>query len=179
MDYLNNCIFIDEAAFHINMKRTVPWSKIGSHAEVVIPKTRAKTATILGAISSYGVINVKVRKPRAVNQNKKRKAGGGKAVINTQSRGGTVTGHDFNFICDTMDVLDKHEKFKDCYIVMDNLLIHKNANIEKEINRRGFGCEYLPPYSPELNPIEQFWSVCKSKMKRRTLARRNVIFKNT
>ncbi|KAG1266388.1 hypothetical protein G6F65_014071 [Rhizopus arrhizus] len=59
MDYLSNCIFIDEAAFHINMKRTVAWSKIGSRAEVVIPKTRAKTTTILGAISPYGVINVK------------------------------------------------------------------------------------------------------------------------
>ena len=92
MDYLSNCIFIDEAAFHINMKRNVAWSKIGSRAEVVIPKTRAKTMTILGAISPYGVINVKVRKPRAVKQNKKRKSGGGKAVINTQSRGGTVTG---------------------------------------------------------------------------------------
>ncbi|KAG0743707.1 hypothetical protein G6F57_006373 [Rhizopus arrhizus] len=73
IDYLSNCIFIDEAAFHIGMKRTVAWSKIGSRAEVVMPKTRAKTTTILGAISPYGVINVKVRKPRAVNQNKKRR----------------------------------------------------------------------------------------------------------
>ncbi|KAG0841955.1 hypothetical protein G6F17_009019 [Rhizopus arrhizus] len=169
MDYLSSCIFINEAAFHINMKRTVAWSKIGSRAEVVMPKTRAKTTTILGAISPYGVINVKVRKPRAVNQNKKRKSGGGKAVINTQSRDSTVTGHYFNFICDIMDVLDKHEEFKDCYIVMDNAPIHKNADIEKEINRRGYGCVYLPPYSPELNPIEQFWSVCKSKMKREEL----------
>ncbi|KAG1098298.1 hypothetical protein G6F40_011979 [Rhizopus arrhizus] len=126
--------------------------------EIRQPKTRAKTTTILGAISPYGVINVKVRKPRAVNQNKKRKAGGS-----------TVTGHYFNFICDTMDVLDKHEEFKDCYIVMNNAPTHKNADIEKEINRRGYGCIYPPPYSPELNPIEQFWSVCKSKMKREEL----------
>ncbi|KAG1150494.1 hypothetical protein G6F37_001356 [Rhizopus arrhizus] len=120
MDYLCNCIFIDEAAFHINMKRTVAWSKIGSRTEIVMPKARAKTTTILEAISPYGVINVKVRRPRVVNQNKKRKAGGGKAVINTQSRGGTVTGHYFNFICGAMDALDKREKFKDCYIETDN-----------------------------------------------------------
>jgi hypothetical protein len=158
MDYLSNCIFINEAAFHINMKRTVAWSKIGSRAELIIPKTRAKTTTILGAISLYGVINVKARKPRAVNQNKKRKAGGS-----------TVTGHYFNFICDTMDVLDKHKELKDCCIVMDKAPIHKNADIEKEINRWRYGCVYLPPYYPELNPIEQFWSVCKSKMKREEL----------
>ena len=58
---------------------------------------------------------------------------GGKAIINTQSRGGIVTGHYFNFICDTMSLLDKHEEFKDCYIVMDNAPIHKNADIEKEM----------------------------------------------
>lgn len=29
------------------------------------------------------------------------------------------------------------------------------------MEKRGYGCIYLPPlYSPELNPIEQFWSVC-------------------
>ncbi|KAG1137149.1 hypothetical protein G6F37_011656 [Rhizopus arrhizus] len=159
MDYLSSYIFIDEAAFHINMIKTVAWSKISSRAEVVIPKTRPKTTTILGAISPYGAINVKVRKPRAVNQIKKRKAEGGKAVINTQSRGGTVTGHYFNFICDTIDVLDKHEELKDCCIVMNNTPIHKNADIEKEVNRWGYGCVYLSPYSLELNPIEQFWSV--------------------
>ncbi|KAG1552332.1 hypothetical protein G6F47_008924 [Rhizopus delemar] len=154
IDYLSNCIFIDEATFHINMKRAVAWSKIGSRAEVVITKSRAKSTTIFEATSPYGAINVKVRKPRAVNPNKKRKAGGGKAVINTQSRSGTVTGHYFNFICDTMDALDKHEEFKDCYIVMDSAPIYKNADIEKEMNRRAYSCVYLPLYSPELNPIK-------------------------
>ncbi|EIE75442.1 hypothetical protein RO3G_00146 [Rhizopus delemar RA 99-880] len=113
-----------------------------------MPKTRAKTTTILEAIFPYGVISVKVRGPRAVNQNKKRKTGGG-----------TVIGHYFNFICDTMDILDEHEEFKVCYIVMDNVPIHKNTDTEKEINRRGYGRVYLSPHSPELNPIEQFWSV--------------------
>lgn len=27
-------------------------------------------------------------------------------------------------------------------------------------------CVYLPPYSPELNPIEQFWSLVKNRVKR-------------
>ena len=68
-----------------------------------------------------------------------------------------------------MDVLDKHKEFKECYIVVDNAPIHKNADIEKEINRRGYGYVHLPPYSPKLNSIEQFWSVCKSKMKKEEL----------
>lgn len=51
MDYLRNCVFIDEATFHVIMKRSVAWSKKGERAVVVVPKTRAKTTTILGAIS--------------------------------------------------------------------------------------------------------------------------------
>lgn len=50
MDYDSNFVFIDEPAFHINLKRTMTYSKKGTRAEVVQPPTRAKTTTILGAI---------------------------------------------------------------------------------------------------------------------------------
>jgi transposase len=33
------------------------------------------------------------------------------------------------------------------------------------VTERGYECIYLPPYSPELNPIEQFWSIVKNKVK--------------
>ncbi|CEG70057.1 hypothetical protein RMATCC62417_06023 [Rhizopus microsporus] len=82
---------------------------------------------------------------------------------------GTVTGHYFNFIASTLDILDKREKFKGNYIVMDNAPIHTAEDIEKYVVGRGYGCVHLPPYSPELNPIEQFWSVVKSKLKRQKL----------
>jgi transposase len=72
-----------------------------------------------------------------------------------------------------MDVLDKDEQFKGHYIVMNNAPIHNNSDIEKEINRRGYGCIYLPPYS-------QFWSVCKKQNEeRRAVERRDTVFKNT
>lgn len=168
LDFTSNCIFIDEAAFHINMKRSVAWSKKGTRAVVVVPKTRAKTTTILGAISPYGVVNIKVRRPRVLIPSKKRKTAGSVQAAGN-AKGGTVTGHYFNFIASTLDILDKHEQFKGNYIVMDNAPIHKNADIRKYIEQRGYGCVYLPAYSPELNPIEQFWSVCKSKIKREEL----------
>lgn len=52
---------------------------------------------------------------------------------------------------------------------MDNAPIHINEDIKSFIKGRGYRCIYLPPDSPELNPIEQFWSVCKSKLKRERL----------
>ena len=45
-----------------------------------------------------------------------------------------------------------------CYLVMDNALIHTNSGTRKMIDNRGYKCVYLPPYSPFLNPIEEFWS---------------------
>ncbi|CEI98319.1 hypothetical protein RMCBS344292_12430 [Rhizopus microsporus] len=41
-----------------------------------------------------------------------------------------------------------------------------SENIAKYIESRGYHCVYLPSYLSELNPIEQFWSVVKSKVKR-------------
>ncbi|CEP20029.1 hypothetical protein [Parasitella parasitica] len=76
MDYLSNCVFIDEAAFHINMKRSVAWSKVGTRAVVKVPKTRAKAITILGATSAFGVVNIKVRQPRVMPASKIRKTMG-------------------------------------------------------------------------------------------------------
>lgn len=52
---------------------------------------------------------------------------------------------------------------------MDNAPIHTLDNIRKSIKSRGYGCVYFLPYSPELNLIEQFWSVIKSKLKRKKL----------
>ncbi|KAG2191662.1 hypothetical protein INT47_008600 [Mucor saturninus] len=178
IDYQSNCVFIDEAAFHVNLKRTMAWSKKGERAIVETPITRAQTTTILGAISPHGIINVKVRRPYQ-SVSKKRK------LLKTPSTTsdstgpikttGTVTGHYFNFIASTLNVLDQHEQFKGFYIVMDNVPIHKNVDIERYIVNRGYGCVYLPPYSPELNPIEQFWSVVKSKLKREKLLEKETL----
>lgn len=55
IDYISNCVFIDEAVFQINMKRTFAWSKVGARAVVKEPKTRAKTTTILGATSAQAL----------------------------------------------------------------------------------------------------------------------------
>lgn len=72
MDYMTNCVFIDEAAFHVNLRRTQAWSSIGSNANVKVLTARANTLTILGAISTRGVIKISLRKP--IPPSKKKKA---------------------------------------------------------------------------------------------------------
>lgn len=47
-------------------------------------------------------------------------------------------------------------------IVMDNASFHKNRCIAKLLNRHDQLILWLPPYSPDLNPIENKWGQVKS-----------------
>lgn len=51
-------------------------------------------------------------------------------------------------------------------VVMDNLKAHKVAGVEEAITATGARVEYLPPYSPDLNPIEKCWSKIKTFLRR-------------
>lgn len=58
-------------------------------------------------------------------------------------------------------------------VIMDNLPGHKVAGIKELIEAHGAKLIYLPPYSPDLNPIEKCWSKIKTylrKAKARTRA---------
>ena len=50
-------------------------------------------------------------------------------------------------------------------VVMDNLAPHKAPGVREEIEAVGAGVRYLPPYSPDLNPIENLWSKVKGKLR--------------
>jgi len=51
-------------------------------------------------------------------------------------------------------------------VVMDNATPHKVAGIEDIITGVGASIWYLPPYSPDLNPIENMWSKIKSALRK-------------
>ena len=48
---------------------------------------------------------------------------------------------------------------------MDNLSAHKVAGIEDAIRATGASLLYLPPYSPDLNPIEQVFAKLKALLR--------------
>lgn len=50
-------------------------------------------------------------------------------------------------------------------VVMDNLSAHKVSGVRELIEARGARLLYLPPYSPDLNPIEQAWSKIKQVLR--------------
>lgn len=60
---------------------------------------------------------------------------------------------------------------KNDIVVMDNLPAHKVSGVQESIDEVGARLIYLPPYSPDYNPIEKMWSKVKSilrKMKARS-----------
>jgi transposase len=50
-------------------------------------------------------------------------------------------------------------------VVMDNLSSHKVAGVRERIQACGASLLYLPPYSPDLNPIEKAWSKLKTGLR--------------
>lgn len=50
-------------------------------------------------------------------------------------------------------------------VIMDNASIHKSPRVRQLIEDAGCKLIYLPPYSPDLNPIETFWANMKKWIK--------------
>ena len=51
-------------------------------------------------------------------------------------------------------------------VIMDNLRVHKAQGIIEAIEATGAKLLYLPPYSPDFNPIEKMWSKIKAHLRK-------------
>jgi transposase len=51
-------------------------------------------------------------------------------------------------------------------VICDNLPAHKVADVQALIEARGATLKYLPPYSPDLNPIEQVFAKLKALLRK-------------
>jgi transposase len=130
-------IFVDEAGSNISMTRTHARAPKGARAHGSQPFKWGDNITMIGGMGLRGVVAM--------------------MTIN----GGT-TGQVFRAFVD--QVLGPQLRPGDI-VVMDNLSAHKVAGIRKAVEARGARAVYLPPYSPDLNPIEQCWSKLKNAMR--------------
>jgi transposase len=51
-------------------------------------------------------------------------------------------------------------------LVMDNAAFHKGEMMKQSLQNAGYTLLYLPPYSPDLNPIEKKWAQAKAARRR-------------
>lgn len=164
MDYIKNCVFVDESAFDINMRTSCGRPIRNTSAVVMTPLTKAKSHTILRIISSVGTIRVaQMRKKVKTSEIRKRKITSTKTKSNKME---TRTGYYLEFLRGTLNQLDNFQEMKGVYLIMDNALIHTHEEINSLISSRGYRCIYLPLYSPELSHIKRFWTIVKNRVKR-------------
>lgn len=64
-------------------------------------------------------------------------------------------------VCDLIPKLPPHS-----VVVLDNASFHKGALMQAMIEEAGHTLFYLPPYSPDLNPIEKKWAQAKAVRRR-------------
>lgn len=127
-------VFIDETGVNLAMARRYGRAPRGKRAVGRVPKNWGENVTILGAMRSDGV-----------------------SVVMTVE-GATDTDVFSVFV---RELLVPSLRAGDV-VVMDNLGAHTSAWVEKAIEAAGARLIYLPPYSPDFNPIEQCWSKVKT-----------------
>jgi transposase len=126
-------VFLDETWAKTNMTRTHGRSDKGARLVEKTPYGKWKTTTFLGAIRSTGFVA-----PLCVE-----------GAINGRVFQAWVQQH-----------LARNLREGDV-VVMDNLSSHKVAGVAEAIEAAGAEVRYLPPYSPDLNPIELAFSKFK------------------
>jgi len=50
-------------------------------------------------------------------------------------------------------------------IVLDNARFHQSPTTQQLVEQAGCRLLFLPPYSPDLNPIEHVWAACKTRLR--------------
>jgi transposase len=61
-------------------------------------------------------------------------------------------------------------------VVLDNLAAHRIGVVARAIRKAGAGVWYLPPYSPDLNPIEKVWAKVKALLRKAAARTREALW---
>jgi transposase len=130
---IKDFVFLDECGVSIQMTRSYGRSPRGKRVKGSVPANWGRTTTILGALTIEGLL----------------------AAMHIESPTDKAV-----FLAFLEEVLVP-ELRPGQVIVMDNLSPHKVGEVRKIIEQAQCHVLYLPPYSPDFNPIEQCWSKIK------------------
>lgn len=131
-------IFLDESGININMTRLYGRSVSSERVIDNAPLNTPTITTILSSISMSG------------------------EMAHTTYSGGTTTAKFHDYLKDVLfPTLNEHS-----VLVMDNMQSHHARDVKKLLDENHVHYIYLPPYSPDLNPIEKLWSKLKAFLRK-------------
>ena len=130
-------VFLDETAATTSMARRYGWAPRGERCRIAAPAGHWKTTTIIAGLRTNGLSAV--------------------ALLD-----GPVTGERFRaYLAETLvPALRSRDT-----VILDNLSAHKVAGVREAIEAAGARLLYLPPYSPEFNPIELAFAKLKALLR--------------
>ena len=134
-------IFIDETWTKTNMVRLYGWAPVGHRLVDAVPHGHWKTSTFIAGLRQDGLV--------------------APCVFNGAINGELFLAYVEQVLAPTLTRGD--------IVVMDNLGSHKVAGVRKAIEAAGARLLYLPPYSPDLNPIEQAFAKLKALLRAKAL----------
>jgi transposase len=129
--------FVDESSVNLAMTRLYGRAPTGERGLGSVPQNYGPNVTMLGSLGAQGLQAVMTVDGATDAE-----------VFRTsvkQGLGPTLTPGDM--------------------VVMDNLQAHKAVGVQQAMARRGARLLYLPPYSPDLSPIEHGWSKVKTALR--------------
>lgn len=126
--------FIDESGVNIAMTRLYGRARRGERVHDAVPKNHGQNISVLGALSCQGIDAV--------------------MTINGATDAAVFRIYVKQVLVPTLVPGD--------VVIMDNLSAHKGKPIREAIEAAGASLLYLPPYSPDLSPIEPCWSKLKT-----------------
>jgi len=135
---LDRLVFVDETWASTNMARRYGRAPLGARLVDAVPYGHWKTTTLVAALRATGLTA-----PMVID--------------------GAVNGD--LFVAYVEQVLVPSLRVGDV-VVMDNLSSHKRSEVRRRIEAAGCRLEYLPPYSPDVNPIELVFAKLKALLRK-------------
>ena len=145
----NRFVFLDETSAKTNMVRPYGWGPRSERLVDTTPWGHWKTTTFVAGLRADGIVA-----PMVLD--------------------GAMDGPAFRAYIEQVLVPDLREGD---VVVMDNLPAHKVSGVRDAIGAAGAGVLYLPPYSPDLNPIEQVFAKMKALLRQAGARTRDILWK--
>lgn len=133
----HDLVFIDETGANTKMDRRYGRMFRGQRLVAKVPHGHWKTTTFVGALRATGIT--------------------APLVVDGPMNGDVFLAYVEQQLAPTLRPGDT--------VIMDNLSSHKRVGVREAIESTGASLVYLPPYSPDLNPIELAFSKLKAKLR--------------